>query len=273
MNDHELVVFLQWCLPKIQLRWPGFRKVRNTIRKRLNRRIRELSLVDLNAYREKLNSDPSEWKVLKAMCRITISRFYRDPHVFDKLEKHLIPDRIENAVINRRDKISVLSVGSASGEEPYSISLIWNFLAGPEFPGMNIEIFAFDVDEVVVGSARIGCYSESTLKHLPDILVNKGFRKANDCYCLHREIKNAVQFNVQDLEIFETDRKFDIIFCRNLAFTYFDTSTQNVVLSTLTNALRPGGYLIIGAHESLPAEDSLLQNIYNGVPIYQLADH
>lgn len=273
MTDHELVDFLQWCLPKIQMRWLGFRKVRHTIRKRLNRRIRELSLVDLNAYREKLSSDPSEWKVLKRMCRITISRFYRDTYVFEKLEKHLLPERVENAIRNSRDKINVLSAGCSSGEEPYSISLIWHFLVGPEFPGIKIEIFSFDIDEIVVSRARKACYSEGALKHLPDILVEKGFRKANDCYCLHRAIKNTVQFKVQDLEIFEPDRMFDIILCRNLAFTYFDASAQNAVLSTLTSALRPGGYLIIGAHESLHAVPHALKQIDKGVPIYRLDNH
>ena len=91
MNDPELVRFLQWCLPKLGLRWAGFRKVRGTVRKRLNRRIRELKLPDLAAYRDRLEIDPCEWNWLEVMCRIPISRFYRDKAVYDFLAGEVLP--------------------------------------------------------------------------------------------------------------------------------------------------------------------------------------
>ena len=91
MNDPELVRFLQWCLPKLGLRWAGFRKVRGTVRKRLTRRIRELKLPDLAAYRDRLEIDPCEWNWLEVMCRIPISRFYRDKAVYDFLAGEVLP--------------------------------------------------------------------------------------------------------------------------------------------------------------------------------------
>lgn len=269
MTDHELVEFLQWSLPKIHMRWSGFRKVRRTIRKKLNRRLQELSLVDLRAYRKKLCDDPNEWNVLKEICRITISRFYRDTHVFVQLEKQLLPECADEAIKNKTDNIHVLSAGCASGEEPYTVSLIWNLLVGPKYPKVGIEIVAIDTDQIVLGRARRACYSEGSLKHLPDILVQKGFERANESYNLNRDFQSAVHFKHQDLEKFKPDRMFDIILCRNLAFTYFDASSQKVVLSNLTDALRQNGYLIIGAHETLPAQAHALKQIDKGVPIFQ----
>jgi chemotaxis protein methyltransferase CheR len=85
MQDAECVALLRWALPRLGLRWPGFRKVRRQVCKRITRRIRELGLADVTTYRERLESVPEEWPELDALCRITISRFYRDRAVFDHL--------------------------------------------------------------------------------------------------------------------------------------------------------------------------------------------
>jgi chemotaxis protein methyltransferase CheR len=103
MADADLVAFLEWALPRLRLRWPGYRRVRGTVRKRLDRRLRELELPDLLAYQGHLEAHPAEWAVLGEICRITISRFYRDRAVFDRLHRvvlpglaHLVPGRGES---------------------------------------------------------------------------------------------------------------------------------------------------------------------------------
>ena len=75
-----------------QLRWPGFRKVRRQVCKRLNRRMHDLQLADFAAYRARLEDDPSEWKVVDRCCHITISRFFRDRGVFEALRRRMLPD-------------------------------------------------------------------------------------------------------------------------------------------------------------------------------------
>ena len=91
MNDPELVAFLQWALPRLGLRWQGYRKVRARVRKKLNERLRQLGLPDIAAYRDRLEAHPQEWVVLDALCRITISRFHRDRGVFDHLRRIVLP--------------------------------------------------------------------------------------------------------------------------------------------------------------------------------------
>jgi chemotaxis protein methyltransferase CheR len=78
MSDSQCVVFLQWALPRLRVRWAGFRKVRRQVCRRVWRRARELGLADLVAYRAYLEEHPEEWALLDSMARITISRFYRD---------------------------------------------------------------------------------------------------------------------------------------------------------------------------------------------------
>jgi chemotaxis protein methyltransferase CheR len=92
VDDRDCTAFLQWALPQRDLRWPGFRKVRRQVCKRLKRRIRELGLGDLAAYRSRLEADPAEWRAFDECCHITISRFFRDRGVFEVLRTYVLPD-------------------------------------------------------------------------------------------------------------------------------------------------------------------------------------
>jgi len=91
LSDSDCVAFLQWALPRLRMRWPGFRKVRKQVCKRIRRRIAALELSGIAAYRQWLEDHPGEWEVLDGMCRITISRFYRDRGVFDALAGEILP--------------------------------------------------------------------------------------------------------------------------------------------------------------------------------------
>ncbi len=73
------------------MRWPGFRKVRRQVCKRISRRIGALGLSGEAAYRARLESNPDEWGVLASLCRVTISRFYRDRGVFDHIGDVVLP--------------------------------------------------------------------------------------------------------------------------------------------------------------------------------------
>jgi chemotaxis protein methyltransferase CheR len=182
MNDPELVRFLQWCLPKLGLRWAGFRKVRGTVRKRLNRRIRELKLSDLAAYRDRLETDPDEWGRLEVMCRIPISRFYRDKAVYDFLGDGVLPACAQAARLRKGQTVRVLSAGCASGEEPYTISLIWTLRLANDFPGVVLHIAALDIDDTMLRRAEEACYAAGSLKHLPSDLRENGFEVVEGLY-------------------------------------------------------------------------------------------
>ena len=85
MSRRESTAFLQWAVPRLGLRWAGFRNVRGQVEKRVGRRVAELALPDLAAYRARLQADPAEWEVLRGLCGVTISRFYRDRRVWDAI--------------------------------------------------------------------------------------------------------------------------------------------------------------------------------------------
>lgn len=269
MNDPELVRFLQWCLPKLGLRWAGFRKVRGTLRKRLTRRIRELKLLSLAAYRQRLGTDRSEWRQLESLCRIPISRFYRDKAVYDILSSEILPTCAQAARSRNVKALLVLSAGCASGEEPYTISLIWTLRLARQFPGVALHIAALDIDDTMLRRAKTACYAAGSFKDLPSNLRENGFEPADGLYCLRDAFRRSVNLQKADIRHGLPDSPFDLILCRNLAFTYFDDAAQQAVFSDLGAKLRCNGYLVIGGHESLPGEACNYERLTAGLPVYR----
>ena len=98
MRDEDCVAFLQWALPRLHMRWTGFRKVRAQVCKRLQRRLGQLGLGGLGDYRHHLAGHGEEWPILDGLLRITISRFYRDKGVFAFLADRVLPSLAEEAV-------------------------------------------------------------------------------------------------------------------------------------------------------------------------------
>jgi chemotaxis protein methyltransferase CheR len=234
VTDDECVDFLHGVLPRLRLRWEGFRRVRRQVCRRVSRRVAELGLGDVAAYRAYLEANEEEWNVLAGLCRVTISRFWRDRAVFETLRDQVLPQL--------GSTVSAWSVACASGEEPYSLVLA----AGGA--GVEIRVVATDVDPVLLARARTACYPPSSLRELPAHLRAGAFEDG----CLRPEHRRAVEFLQQDVRTASPGGRFDLVLCRNLAFTYFDNELQQEVARRLTGSLRTGGALVVGSHEALP---------------------
>jgi chemotaxis protein methyltransferase CheR len=138
MEDAACVQFLQWALPKLQLRWAGFRRVRQQVCKRIGRRIAELGLADETAYRDYLQRHAAEWQTLATLCRVTISRFYRDPAVFQFLSDTIIPQLCEALREQSENTWRCWSAGCARGEEAYSLVLLWQLSLQARYPDLRM---------------------------------------------------------------------------------------------------------------------------------------
>ena len=272
MKNEECVAFLQWCLPHLGMRWAGFRKVRKTVCKRMTRRIRTLGLKDADAYRSYLATHQDEWSRLDAMCRIPISRFWRDRGVFDRLAVDVFPALARAAVARSDNILRVWSAGCASGEEPYSLRLAWSLNAEAEFPDVSISILATDIDDTMLARARAGLYGKGSLKDLPNGMIGQAFKHSDDLFEIRRRFSKDVLFLQQDIRTTMPDGIFDIILCRNLAFTYFEKTRQTDLLAKICSRLRRGGALVIGAHETLPFSEARLVEWDGASPIYRHCD-
>lgn len=257
MRDTDCIAFLQWSLPQLGLRWPGFRKVRRQVCKRISRRMKELELDTFEQYRDQLVNDREEWLVLDAACRITISRFYRDKHIFDVLTDSVLPT-IFKAARNEERPVKCWCAGCASGEEVYTLAILWHANVSPQFPGIELEIVATDADPVMIARARRACYGPGSLRDMPPDWLNQAFDKFNGAYCVAAQHRQHVVFLIQDIREEMPKGPFDLVLCRNLVFTYFDASSQSDILKKTLARLRPGGCVVIGAHEQLPERDRKL---------------
>jgi chemotaxis protein methyltransferase CheR len=252
MRDDDGVRFLQWCLPRLRLRWPGFRKVRKQVYKRIDRRLKELRLADVTEYRAYLERHDQEWSALDGLCRIPISRFYRDRALFEFLERDGLPELAREASARGEYRIRCWSAGCASGEEPYTLAILWRVRLAPRLPAVSLEILATDVDPVGLERARNGCYSPSSLKDLPRALLDRAFTRSDAGLCVKAEYREGIEWLEQDLRVTMPLGLFQLILCRNVVFAYFDDALQQEVLKRIVARLGQEGVLVIGAGEALP---------------------
>ena len=252
MENRTCVAFLQWALPRMGLRWAGLRRVRRQVCKRIGRRLRALGISDIAAYRAYLEQHPDEWRMLDGLCRIPISRFYRDREVFAHLGRAVLPELARAAAARGETRLRCWSAGCASGEEPFSLSLVWAFEAGPRAPRVALEIVATDAERHLIERARAARYGAGSLKDLPPGWRERAFDAADGLFALHREFRAYVGLESQDIRVAAPPGRFDLVLCRNMAFTYFAEPVQRTVLLRLMGALVGGGALVIGAHERLP---------------------
>jgi chemotaxis protein methyltransferase CheR len=250
VNEAACAAFLGWALPRLQLSPPGFRRVRGQVCKRIGRRLKALGLGGLDEYRGYLEQHPDEWGVLDGMCRVSVSRFYRDATVFDHVRDRLLPDLARAAQQRGAGSLKVWSAGCAAGEEPYTLLLVWRFAVAANFPNVDLRIVATDADTHALERARAGCYRPSSVKQLPRPWL-QAFQPRNGLLCLDPALRQRVEFRHHDLREPPPEGPFDLVLCRNLLFTYFEEPLRTQVAQRLIARLIPEGVLIIGAREQL----------------------
>lgn len=252
MARSACVEFLKWALPQLGLRWTGFRRVHRQVCRRLSRRLQELGLGDPSAYRAYLVEHPEEWPVLDRCCTIPISRFFRDRAVFDALALEVVPKLAHAAVQRQAARLHCWSAGCASGEEPYSLSVLWETTIGDRFPGLGLAITATDANPQLLDRARTARYRPSSVRDIPLQLRDRAFVRDNGDFVVRPEFRQTTELRLQDIRVAVPTGRFDLILCRNLVFTYFDDSLQQHTLERIIATLRSGGALVIGLKEELP---------------------
>ena len=251
MRDADCVAFLRWALPRLGYRWRGFRRVRRQVCRRVQKRIAELGLPDVAAYRRRLESEPAEWERLAPLCRVTISRFFRDRELFAELERAVLPALLERFGAATRATLSVWSAGCGAGEEPYSVAILGRL--SPALPGARLRIVGTDLDEVQLERARRGVYPESSLRDVPTDWREAAFSPAGGGDLrLEPPYRRGVELLRQDLRCEMPAGPFHLVLCRNLVFTYWDEASQRRAVERLRRRLVPGGALVVGGHERLP---------------------
>ena len=216
-----------------------------------------LGLTSYQEYCQYLLQQQEEWKELDTYCRITISRFYRDKRVFDLLQSDVLPS------FKQESALSCWCAGISSGEEPYTLAMLLKENQRRYHP-----ILATDIDALMVQRARQACYPESALKELPAPWRKRYFTSGSEM-CLRKEIKQMVDFRIQDVRSRLPAGPFHIIFCRNLIAMYLDRTQQKTLFTDIAGRMHAGGVLILGKHEKLPDQIHAFAPWFAGENIYR----
>jgi len=251
-RDAACVAFLQWALPQLRMRWPGFRKVRGQVCKRVARRFKDLALPNLAAYRAYIEAHPNEWMLLDGLCRISISRFYRDQAVWEYLASDVFRSFGERATSQKEAEIRVWSIGCAGGEECYTVTILWRFLTEPPLPHIALRVLGTDADPDQLARAHVSCSRGAVLKEMPLSWRREAFEERAGSFCLRQEFQAGVELQEQDIRRHLPPEAFHLVLCRNLAFTYFEENLQCEIARAINDRLVPGGVLVLGKQEILP---------------------
>jgi chemotaxis protein methyltransferase CheR len=182
--------------------------------------------------------------------------------------RRVLPDIASRARLEQRSA-RIWSAGCASGEEPYTLKILWDLEVANSHSSPFVSILATDVDNGMLSRARKGCFEPTSLYELPQDIVDRAFDREGTLFCVKQKHRNGIEFAHQDLRSQAPIRQFDLILCRYVAFTYFAKPLQEATLDRLLSALLPRGYLVIGMHESLPSSAAALTQMAGAPQILQ----
>ena len=222
------------------------------INSRLSKLMREEGLESLNELVQKIQksigSNPLKTKVVEAMTT-NETLWFRDGFPFEVLSETIFNDFKQQ----KKSQVKILSAACSSGQEPYSISIIADEFIKSNFgANMQFKIVGVDIDQTILANAREAKYEEMAMvRGVSDERKQRYFKHEGKHWQVNMDIRSRVSFREQNLmQSYASLGKFDIIFCRNVLI-YFSAELKKDILSRIAAALNPGGYLFLGASESI----------------------
>lgn len=230
------------------------------IKRRILSRMRLTNTADFEAYHKYLLANPQEVDLLRNALTINVTKFFRDPEVFEVLRREVLPD-----LAAHRKSIRIWCAGCATGEEPYSIAILIHELVALH-PDVNVTIYATDIDTVVLEKAKAGIYDRKALENVDERQLRKHFISRDDgMFEVRPHLKDLVKFRQHDLMSgIPIARYLDAVTCRNVTI-YFTEHQKNELARLIHGALAVDGYYIMGKTEYLGREVEHLFTSYNVV--------
>jgi two-component system CheB/CheR fusion protein len=242
----------------------------STIWRRIRHRIQIRQAESLSEYVQLLEADPSECHSLVRDFLISVTNFFRDREAFEALERSIIPQLFEGKSSN--DSIRVWVPGCATGEEAYSLLMLLREHARRRSePEPKIQLFATDIDEDALQTAREGFYPESITTDVSTERLKKFFLKEEGGFRVRPELKEQVLFSVHNLLHDPPFSRLDLISCRNLLI-YLKREMQERVMKLFHYALNDDGYLFLGRSETPVALSKFFGTVDKPAHIFQARD-
>ncbi|HTI72644.1 MAG TPA: chemotaxis protein CheB [Candidatus Limnocylindria bacterium] len=236
-----------------------------TIGRRIQRRLGINRLKDLESYLQLLRENPGEIEALHQDLLLNVSSFFRNPGVFELLKKNTFPKLAKNGP--RGEALRFWVAGCSTGQEAYSLAMAYSeFREGTEAP--PLQIFATDVNIKVLDAARAGRFTEAQVQSVSPGRRQRFFIAENGGFRVQKQIRDMVVFAQHNLLTDPPFTRVDMITCRNLLI-YFEPALQQRVLPSFHYALKPGGFLVLGASESIGHFSDFFDAVEKSQKIYQ----
>jgi chemotaxis methyl-accepting protein methylase len=210
-------------------------------------------------YLEYLQNNTEELDALIDVFTINVSNFFRDPLVFEYLEKIIFRKLINSGTLKNDDLLRIWSAGCSHGEEAYSIAMTLNEFLNREKKTLDTRIFATDIDKKVLATGKSGVFGKQSLSNVKLSLAESYFNKESGKYIVKDELKETVRFSffnlLDDTHIYPPESiygSFDLVFCRNVLI-YFERESQEIIFDKLYKSLKINGFLVLGEAE-LPTD-------------------
>lgn len=243
-----------------------FRYKPPTLLRRLGRRIRMRRCDGVDEYLHLLRNDPEEVEALYEDILIGVTGFFRDPDTFRVVEEDVIP-----RIVSGRDggeELRIWVAGCGTGQEAYSLAILLR-RATEDLPRRPpTKIFATDVNEDALAVARRGSYPQGIAEEVPGPILDRYFRHEQNALRVTDAIREMCIFAPHDLLADPPFSDLDLLSCRNLLI-YLKQDEQERLMPYFHYALRPGGFLLLGASESAAAHGDLFREVEKGHRIYQ----
>jgi chemotaxis methyl-accepting protein methylase/signal transduction histidine kinase len=240
---------------------------KGTVVRRIERRMGLVQVACMEDYLKLLGKDPQELAQLGKDMLIGVSSFFRDSEAFDELRTLAINPLVAGK--SPDGPIRVWVPGCATGEEAYSVAILLLEALAAADKGNAVQVFASDVDEEALETARAGIYGDAIATDVTPQRLGRFFLRKDDRYQAGKQLREAVVFARQNLIADPPFSKMDLITCRNVLI-YLQPEAQRKVISLFSFALNVGGYLFLGKSESITDPRDLFEIVSKPRRIFRL---
>jgi len=242
----------------------GYKK--GTLTRRIERRMGLSHIQDIADYVRVVQNDEQEAALLLKDILISVTGFYREPEAYKLLEKEVIRKIVQQKATD--EPIRVWVPGCATGEEAYSISILFLEQVQAMKKHCPVQIFASDIDEQALAVARTGLYPVNIAADVSAERLREFFNRRDQHYQVGKQLRDTVVFAVQNLISDPPFSKLDLISCRNLLI-YLEPEIQRKILSLFHFVLNDDGYMFLGSSETIGQHVDMFQPVSKKFRIYR----
>ncbi|MEO5324012.1 PAS domain-containing protein [Mesorhizobium sp. CC13] len=239
---------------------------RNTLRRRIHRRLGLRNIETIAEYLDDLNTNPQEVSALVTDLMISVTGFFRDPEAWQALGELVI-----NPLVAERasgEAVRVWVPACATGEEAYSIAMLLTEHAEAAGKHFDVKVFATDVQQDNLRKARNGVYPAAALADFFPERTRRFFERLDGSFQVTKQLRDMVVFAAQDMLRDPPFSRLDIVSCRNFLI-YLEPEAQQRIIPLCHFALRPDGHLFLGTAETIGRNGDLFDTVSKKWRIYQ----